>query len=102
MAETYAGMVLANDRGNSSPLLRDKTSGVILQILIGTGEAGTAVTYTDDFKTGTTPVVLVTNTEDTAALYVSASAATGHTVTASAGTPTYNWIAIGEKANNKP
>ena len=102
MAETYAGMILANDRGNSCPLLRDKSTGKITQMLMGTGEAATEETYTDDFKTGTTPLVLVTNTEDDATLRVSASSATAHTITPSAGTPTYNWIAIGEKANDKP
>jgi len=62
-------------------------------IQTGTGTSGTPVVYSEAFSSA--PVVVVTNNADAATVAVSAEATTGHTVTASAGTPTYHWIAIG-------
>ena len=88
----------------SSPLSKKPVAGVressikvtnldASNIVSGSGTAGTPVTYTNTFSS--TPKVIVTNVTDSATLYVSASSTTGHTVTASAGTPTYDYIVIG-------
>jgi hypothetical protein len=64
-----------------------------IQVLVGTGTAGSAVTYDKAFSS--TPTVIVTSTATGFSNhYLSSSSATGHTVTAQAAVE-YNYIAIG-------
>jgi hypothetical protein len=79
---------------------RTEATGSNIQVLNGSGVANTAEEYVYPFKSGSEPKVLyslITSGDATFPLvYIISGSYQYHALLAS-GTPSYNWIAIGER-----